>query len=152
MTASSPQTAASEFARGLAGIVAGRTAICSLDGDLRYRGYSIEPLARAGDFEEVAYLLLYGELPPAAELAAFSRRVSAAARSLDPAVIDALERLAASAPHASPMDALRTGVSMLGQLEGDNLPGTREQLLAAIRGLTLAEETLSFDYERGRKE
>ena len=132
---SSSQTAASEFARGLAGIVAGRTAICSLDGDLRYRGYSIEPLALTGDFEEVAYLLLHGELPTAAELAAFSSRVSEAARSLDPAVTDALERLAVSAPNASPMDALRTGVSMLGQVEGDNLPGSREQLLAQAEKL-----------------
>ena len=132
---SSSQAAASEFARGLAGIVAGRTAICSLDGDLRYRGYSIEPLALTGDFEEVAYLLLHGELPTTAELAAFSSRVSEAARSLDPAVTDALERLAVSAPHASPMDALRTGVSMLGQVEQDNLPGSREQLLAQAEKL-----------------
>jgi citrate synthase len=132
---SSSQNAASEFARGLAGIVAGRTAICSLDGDLRYRGYSIDPLAKAGNFEEVAYLLLYGELPTAAELAAFTSRVSEAARSLDPAVRDALERLAVSAPHASPMDALRTGVSMLGQVEQDNLPGSREQLLAQAEKL-----------------
>ncbi|MFM8705185.1 MAG: citrate/2-methylcitrate synthase, partial [Planctomycetia bacterium] len=121
--------------RGLAGIVAGRTAICSLDGDLRYRGYSIEPLALAGNFEEVAYLLLHGELPTAAALEAFCGRVSAAARSLAPAVIDAIERLAAAAPQASPMDALRTGVSMLGQLEEDNLPGSREQLLAQAERL-----------------
>jgi citrate synthase len=135
MTAPSSPTAASEFARGLAGIVAGRTAICSLDGDLRYRGYSIEPLALTGNFEEVAYLLLHGELPTATQLAAFSGRVSEAARSLDPAVTDALHRLAASAPHASPMDALRTGVSMLGQVEQDNLPGSRDQLLAQAERL-----------------
>ena len=55
MTATTPQ--ADAFSKGLAGIVAGRTAISSLDGDLRYRGYSIEPLALAGDFEETAYLL-----------------------------------------------------------------------------------------------
>ena len=131
----SSQAAANEFARGLAGVVAGRTAICSLDGDLRYRGYSIEPLALAGNFEEVAYLLLYGELPTAAELAAFTSRVSEAARSLDPAVSDSLQRLAVSAPHASPMDALRTGVSMLGQIEQDNLPGSREQLVAQAEKL-----------------
>ena len=51
----------------LAGVVAGRTAICSLDGDLRYRGYSIGPLAEAGDFEDVAFLLLHGDLPTASE-------------------------------------------------------------------------------------
>ena len=61
MTAPAPAT--TEFAKGLAGIVAGQTAICSLSGTLRYRGYDIEPLARAGDFEEVAWLLLHGERP-----------------------------------------------------------------------------------------
>jgi len=50
-------------------------------------------------------------------------------------VTDALGRLAAACPHASPMDALRTGVSMLGQLEQDNLPGSREQLLAQAERL-----------------
>ena len=59
-----------DFARGLAGVIAGKTAICSLDGDLRYRGYAIGPLAEAGDFEDVAHLLLHGELPNAAEHAA----------------------------------------------------------------------------------
>ena len=46
-TPSSPAAGAGELARGLAGVVAGRTAISSLDGDLRYRGYSIGPLAAA---------------------------------------------------------------------------------------------------------
>jgi citrate synthase len=131
----SAPAAAGDFARGLAGVVAGRTAICSLDGDLRYRGYAIAPLARAGDFEEVAYLLLHGELPDAAALAAFSGRVRAAAVALDPRVIEALGRLAAVAPHAAPMDALRTGVSMLGQVEGDVLPGSRADLLAQAERL-----------------
>ena len=68
--------------------------------------------ALAGNFEEVAYLLLHGELPGATDLQAFSSRVHAAARSLDPAVTDALRRLAAACPQAAPMDALRTGVSI----------------------------------------
>jgi len=136
MTAApSPATAAGEFARGLAGIVAGRTAICSLEGDLRYRGYAIEPLARAGNFEEVAFLLLHGDLPNAAELRAFADRVHAAARSLPAAVTDALRRLAAVSPQAAPMDALRTGVSMLGQVEQDTLPGSRQVLLAQAERL-----------------
>ena len=63
-----PAASTTEFAKGLAGVVAGQTSICSLEGTLRYRGYDIEPLARAGDFEEVAYLLLHGELPSAAAL------------------------------------------------------------------------------------
>ncbi|MFM7521898.1 MAG: citrate/2-methylcitrate synthase, partial [Planctomycetota bacterium] len=64
-------------ARGLAGVIAGETAISSLDGGLRYRGYGIEPLARAADFEDVAYLLLHGELPDRAEHGRLTARVQA---------------------------------------------------------------------------
>ena len=125
-----PSSTATDFAKGLAGVVAGQTAICSLAGTLRYRGYPIGPLARAGDFEEVAWLLLHGELPTAAELAGFRERVAAAARAVPGVVLDALGRLAATAPEASPMDALRTGVSMLGLVERDDRPGSRAQLVA----------------------
>ena len=108
-------------ARGLAGVTAGRTAICSLDGTLRYRGYEIDDLV-TGNFEEVAYLLVRGSLPTAAELEAFSARVRQAAESLPPEVTDLLARLAAAAPQASTMDALRTAVSLLGQLALDDGP------------------------------
>jgi citrate synthase len=136
MTAPQPAAkAATEFAKGLAGVIAGQTAICSLDGTLRYRGYDIEPLADAGDFEEVAWLLLHGDLPTRAEHAAFATRLAAAARSLDGAVVDALARLAAASPQASVMDALRTGVSMLGLVERDDTPGPRPTLLAQAERL-----------------
>jgi citrate synthase len=124
------------FAKGLAGVVAGQTAICSLDGTLRYRGYDIEPLARTGDFEEVAFLLWHGELPSAAERDALEQRIAAAAAHLPAAVLDALERLAATEPHAAPMDALRTGVSMLGLVERDDAPGSRADLIAQAERLT----------------
>ncbi|MFM8436539.1 MAG: citrate/2-methylcitrate synthase [Planctomycetia bacterium] len=135
MSTPAPSSAPDAFARGLAGVVAGRTAICSLEGDLRYRGYAIEPLARAGDFEEVAFLLLHGELPSRAQRDAFAARINAAARALDPAVTDCLARLAAARPDASPMDALRTGVSLLGQVERDQIPGPRDALLAQAERL-----------------
>ena len=83
------------FAKGLKGVVAAETSICDVDGEcglLIYRGYNVDDLAASSSFEEVAYLLLYGELPtpfqldefphgPAAadELAGAGRRVSAAA-------------------------------------------------------------------------
>jgi citrate synthase len=124
-----------DFAKGLAGVIAGQTSICSLDGTLRYRGYDIEPLATAGDFEEVAFLLLHGELPSHTELAAFRGRIAAAARSVDAAVLDALARLAATSPQASVMDALRTGISMLGLVERDDTPGPRPALIAQAERL-----------------
>ena len=136
MTAAQPTgKPAADFAKGLAGVIAGQTSICSLDGTLRYRGYDIEPLATAGDFEEVAFLLLRGELPSHTELAAFRDRVAAAARSVDTAVLDALARLAASSPQASVMDALRTAISMLGLVEHDDTPGPRPALIAQAERL-----------------
>ncbi len=136
MTAAQPTgKPAADFAKGLAGVIAGQTSICSLDGTLRYRGYDIEPLATAGDFEEVAFLLLHGELPSHTELAAFRDRIAAAARSVDAAVLDALARLAATSPQASVMDALRTGISMLGLVECDDTPGPRPALIAQAERL-----------------
>ena len=134
MAAPAPNPAA--FAKGLAGVVAGQTAICSLDGTLRYRGYDIEPLARAGDFEEVASLLWHGELPTTPERDALRQRIAAAAAHLPAPVLDALERLAVAEPHAAPMDAVRTGVSMLGLVERDDTPGTRSELIAQAERLT----------------
>lgn len=134
MAASAPSPAA--FAKGLAGVVAGQTAICSLDGTLRYRGYDIEPLARTGDFEEVAHLLWHGELPTTAERDALQQRIATAAAHLPGPVIDALARLAETEPHAAPMDALRTGVSMLGLIERDDVPGSRTALIAQAERLT----------------
>lgn len=137
MSATAPKSTSGpdDFARGLAGVIAGKTAICSLDGDLRYRGYAIGPLAEAGDFEDVAYLLLHGELPTAAEHAAFSRRVHEAAASIDPTVIEPLRVLAARTPNASSMDALRTGVSILGQIELDQQPGPHAALVSQAERL-----------------
>ena len=148
-----PARAATEFAKGLAGVIAGQTAICSLDGTLRYRGYDIEPLAMAGDFEEVAWLLLHGDLPTRGEHAAFSERLSAAARSLDPTVLDALHRLASTSPQASVMDALRTGISMLGLVERDDTPGPRTALISQaerLLGLTPAILAAWIDLTSGR--
>jgi citrate synthase len=146
-------TASTDFAKGLAGVTAGQTAICSLQDGLRYRGYDIEPLARAGDFEEVAYLLLHGELPTPAARRAFAERVAAAATTLDPAVVDALATLASTSPHASPMDALRTGISMLGLVERDDTPGSRDALLAQaerLMGQTPALLAAWMDLSAGR--
>ena len=154
MTAAQPTgKPAADFAKGLAGVIAGQTSICSLDGTLRYRGYDIEPLATAGDFEEVAFLLLRGELPSHTELAAFRDRVAAAARSVDTAVLDALARLAAASPQASVMDALRTAISMLGLVEHDDTPGPRPALIAQaerLLGQTPAILTAWIDLTSGR--
>ena len=101
------------YSPGLAGVIAGETEICWVDANagLMYRGYDIHEMAEKASFEEVAYLLLKGELPDAGQLAKFAREI-AAERALPKAVIDML-RLMPKETH--PMDMLRTGVSMLAQ-------------------------------------
>src|SRR6185437_8714195 len=97
----------------LSGTAAGNTAICTVGqsgNDLHYRGYDIRDLAAHCEFEEVAYLLVHEKLPTAEELAAYKARLIAL-RSLPAAMKQALEILPAS---SSPMDVLRTGVSVLG--------------------------------------
>ena len=101
---------------GLAGVVAGRTAIATVGHaghDLAYRGYSIEALADGATFEEVAHLLLYGKLPTRDELRRFAQRL-AASRGLPPVLRDLLESLPAA---THPMDVMRSGCSLLGCLE-----------------------------------
>ena len=70
-----------EIHRGLKGVYFERSGTTFIDGkagELRYRGYSIHDLAQHSSFEETAYLLLHGELPTAAELAAFDAKLKAA--------------------------------------------------------------------------
>lgn len=101
---------------GLAGVVAGKSAICSVGLDeagLLYRGYSIKDLAEHACFEEVAYLLLYGELPTASALKDYQQNL-VTLRNLPAALKTVLEQLPAN---SHPMDVLRTGCSVLGSLE-----------------------------------
>jgi citrate synthase len=97
------------YSPGLEGVIAGETAISTVEGGLRYRGYPVTELAEKTDFEEVAYLLLHGELPAARQLADFQRRV-AAARQVPESLRQLLRALPAATP---PMDALRSAVSVL---------------------------------------
>jgi len=99
------------YSPGLAGVVAGETEICWVDPNagLMYRGYDIHEMAEKANFEEVAYLLLNGELPDQKQLTEFSQQI-AKDRAVPKEVLDAL-RLMPKNTH--PMDMLRTGVSML---------------------------------------
>lgn len=104
---------------GLRGQVAGRTSICTVgqSGDgLHYRGYSVEELAQQCSFEEVAYLLIKGELPNQSELDAFNAQIIDY-RGLPDALKTTLEAIPKD---THPMDVLRTGCSMLGNLYPEN--------------------------------
>ena len=101
--------------RGLKGVYFERSGVSHIDGakgELSYRGYSIHDLATHSTFEEVAYLLIHGELPNQQELNAFEDNLKAA-RELPSAVYDVIH----AAKDGHPMDVLRTAVSALAALE-----------------------------------
>ena len=101
---------------GLRGQSAGATALCTVGQKgtgLTYRGYDVRDLAEQTSFEEVAYLILYGELPTRSQLDAYIRRLKGM-RDLPQPLREVLERIPKD---AHPMDVMRTGASMLGNLE-----------------------------------
>lgn len=101
---------------GLAGIVAGQTHIASVGNEatgLSYRGYRIDDLANDASFEEIAYLLLYEKLPNQQELNAFNERLQNK-RKLPTDLKVVLEKISGN---SHPMDVLRSGCSLLGNLE-----------------------------------
>jgi len=100
----------------LSGVVAGNTGICTVGrtgNDLHYRGYDILEFADTAQFEEIAYLLIYGSLPTQAQLVQYKAKLKSL-RSLPDPVKQMLEAIPAT---AHPMDVLRTGCSMLGTCE-----------------------------------
>jgi 2-methylcitrate synthase len=112
----------------LAGVFAGRTALCSLGSsgnDLHYRGYDILEFADRAEFEEIAYLLVHEKLPTATELAAYKAKLGTL-RGLPSNVKAALEALPNS---AHPMDVLRTAVSVFGAV----IPESTDHAAAGAR-------------------
>lgn len=132
------------YSPGLEGVVAGETAICTVEGGLSYRGYFVGDLAEHCSFDEVAYLMLHGELPTAAELAAFQERV-AAARRLPPV----LKELFAALPNWTvPLDALRTAVSALAHFDQDAADGSHEANVRKSERLLAQIPVAIADYHR----
>ena len=131
---------AAPSAAGLAGVVAGETAISTVGKEgkgLTYRGYSIYELAEQATFEEVAFLLLYGQLPTQSQLAEFLGRLKQQ-RWLPDELQIVLEQLPAT---AHPMDVMRTGCSVLGCVEPEDDFGAQhrvaERLLATFPSMLL---------------
>jgi 2-methylcitrate synthase len=127
----------------LSGVAAGNTALCSVGktgNDLHYRGYDILDVADTCEFEEIAYLLVHGKLPTAAELKGYKAKLKML-RGLPQAVRNALEALPAS---SHPMDVMRTGASVLGcvlpEKDDHNTPGARDiadRLMASFGSILL---------------
>jgi 2-methylcitrate synthase len=136
---------------GLAGVSAGKTALCTVGKEgagLTYRGYDIYDLADNASFEEVAYLLLYGKLPNRTELDGYIARLKSL-RSLPAEVRQVLEMIPAE---AHPMDVLRSGVSFLGNVEAEgdfsNQGNVADRLLACIPSMLLYWHRFHTDGKR----
>ena len=127
----------------LSGILAGNTAICSVGrsgNDLHYRGYDIVELEKKSTFEEVAYLLIHGDLPDQGQLKDYIRKLKSL-RGLPAEVKAVLEHIPAA---AHPMDVLRTGGSVLGTVlpekDDQNVQGARDiidRLIASFGSILL---------------
>ncbi|WP_372612918.1 2-methylcitrate synthase [Halomonas sp.] len=120
---------------GLRGQSAGTTALCTVGqtgSGLTYRGFDIKELAEKAKFEEVAYLLLKGKLPNQAELDAYITKLKGL-RGLPAKLKNVLEQIPRD---AHPMDVMRTGASMLGNLETeesfDQQQDVSDRLLAVL--------------------
>ncbi|ELE8120690.1 2-methylcitrate synthase [Vibrio fluvialis] len=128
---------------GLRGQSAGSTALCTVGKTgtgLTYRGYDITDLANNAQFEEVAHLLLVGHLPTQAELDQYKTRLIGL-RGLPQPLKEVLERVPAD---AHPMDVMRTGCSMLGNLETEE--DFSQQLAATERMLALFPAIICYWY------
>ena len=142
------QGAAPVIYKGLAGVPVDYTAISKVNPEtnsLLYRGYPVQELAASVTFEEVAYLLWYGELPDDAQLAAFEER-ERSLRGLDHEVKRIIDELPLT---AHPMDVVRTAVSVIGASDPatpDNSP--EANLDKAIRLFAKLPSIVTYDQRR----
>ena len=139
--------------KGLEGIVAARTTLSDVRGDigqLIYRGYDINELAGKVTYEEVVYLLHYGHLPNKKELSELKTQL-ASYRELPKGVVDIIKKMPKDTP---PMHAIRTGISALGCFDPDaddnSMDAAREKTLKLIAQIPIV--TAYFHRHRQKKE
>jgi 2-methylcitrate synthase len=145
------QGAAPVIYKGLAGVPVDYTAISKVNPEsnsLLYRGYPVQELAASVTFEEVAYLLWYGELPDDTQLAEFEER-ERSHRGLDHEVKRIIDELPLT---AHPMDVVRTAVSVIGASDPNTPDDSREANLdKAIRLFAKLPSIISYDQRRRRE-
>jgi 2-methylcitrate synthase len=142
------QGAAPVIYKGLAGVPVDYTAISKVNPEtnsLLYRGYPVQELAASVTFEEVAYLLWYGELPDDSQLAAFEER-ERSLRGLDHEVKRIIDELPLT---AHPMDVVRTAVSVIGASDPATPDDSPEANLdKAIRLFAKLPSIVTYDQRR----
>ena len=134
------------YSPGLEGVIAGESALSRIDIDINrliLYGYDLVELTENACYEEVAYLLLYGELPTIAELAEFNQQLRSQ-RDLPGPVVELLR----SAPvDAHPMDLLRTAVSALAFFDAETPDNSHEaNVRKAVRLLAKIPTALTYGY------
>ena len=137
-------------ARGLEGIVAAHSGICWIDGEagvLAYRGIDIHELAQKSNFEETSYLLWFGKLPTAEELADFRKHL-VEGRVLPQEVLQLMEKFPR---HATPMEVLRTIVSALSMYDADEKDNLHDANVRKSYRLTSQVAMVVAAYDRIRK-
>ncbi|MDQ1573188.1 MAG: 2-methylcitrate synthase, partial [Actinomycetota bacterium] len=134
--------------KGLAGVVVDTTAISKVNPDtnsLLYRGYPVQELAARCSFEEVAYLLWYGELPTPKQRAEFEQ-LERSLRPLDPIVKRIIDELP---PTSHPMDVVRTAVSVIGARDPETEDSSPEDnLRKSIALLAQLPAIVAYDQRR----
>jgi 2-methylcitrate synthase len=142
------QGAAPVIYKGLAGVPVDFTAVSKVNPEtnsLLYRGYPVQELAASVTFEEVAYLLWYGELPDDSQLAEFEER-ERGQRGLDHEVKRVIDELPLT---AHPMDVVRTAVSVIGASDPNAADDSREANLdKAIRLFAKLPSIVAYDQRR----
>jgi 2-methylcitrate synthase len=124
----------SDIKKGLAGVVVDTTSVSKVNPDtnsLLYRGYPVQELASNCSFEEVAYLLWYGELPTELQLEQF-QNFERAHRTLDDNVKRVIDELPLT---AHPMDVVRTAVSVIGASDPETPDMRRDENLDKAKRL-----------------
>jgi len=148
--ASAPSSAPAKpnYSPGLEGIIAGESSICSIDSEagLRYRGFDIYDLASNATFPEIIHLLIHKELPNAQQLEAIRKQLSAE-RDVPSQVIEMLRLLP---KNTHPMDAMRTGTSMLASFDPELNDNSHDanvrksiRIIAKLPNMTCAFHRLS---------
>jgi citrate synthase len=136
--------------KGLEGIIATKSSICWIDGDagvLSYRGIDIHQLAEHSNFEETTYLLWFGVLPTASQLADFSKEL-AFARALNWRIYEFLRNVPTD---ATPMEVLRTAVSLLSLYDPDEKDSSHASNVRKSYRLTSQIAMIVAIFDRIRK-
>jgi 2-methylcitrate synthase len=144
-SSASAETAAPKVKKSVAlsGVVAGNSSVCTVGrtgNDLHYRGYEIVELARRSTFEEIAYLLIHGDLPTESQLKDYKKKLKKL-RGIPAPVKAVLEQIPAA---THPMDVMRTACSYIGTVlpekEDQNIQGARDivdRLIASFGSMLL---------------